>query len=90
MEEVANITNDSALLQKSCRLHLRAAWRYLHNYRVKCPLCGVSLLVLEVERHNSNVHGTIAELASATSAEQTGLADVSQVLPEESTSVPRD
>jgi hypothetical protein len=90
VEEVANITNDSSLLQNSRRQYLQTAWRYLHNYRVKCPLCGVSLLVLEVERHNSNVHGTIAELASATSAEQTVPADVSQVLPEESTSVHRD
>ena len=37
LKRVSDITIDGTLLTRSRRDQLKVAWRYLHNYKVKCP-----------------------------------------------------
>lgn len=38
--EAATLTSDSTMMYLDRKQKLRIAWRYLHNFMVKCPLCG--------------------------------------------------
>jgi hypothetical protein len=57
VKEIATITNDPELLNRSRREQFKSAWRYLHNYRVKCPICGAILAPDEIADHTISKHG---------------------------------
>jgi len=60
VNEVSIITHNPSLLNSSRREQLKTAWRYLHNYRVKCPLCGEIIAPSEVSSHNATSHKAAA------------------------------
>jgi len=54
--EIASITNDQSLTTRSRREQLQIAWRYLNYYRVKCPICGESVMVTDFTKHSAETH----------------------------------
>jgi hypothetical protein len=52
LQEVATLTADTSLLGASSRDKYMAVWRYLHNYRVKCPVCGGVINAAEAPQHS--------------------------------------
>ena len=61
---VSRIVHDSSIKNLDRRAQLQIMWRYLHNYRIKCPRteCAAEKVMSpeDLMRHNVSVHG-IAE-----------------------------
>lgn len=51
LKAVSQLTHDPSLQSASVEEQNMAVWRYLHNYRVKCPRCGDVILPVEAEGH---------------------------------------
>lgn len=66
VEEVAILTRRSSQLKMSRTQQLNIAWRYLHNYRIKCTDCGKVLPPPDARNHFCTVP-TVAELESVKS-----------------------
>lgn len=75
VERVAEITDRPGLLNDNRQNHLLITWRYLHNYKVRCPAAGCEardpMSPEEFERHYEQYHPTPGRKA----------ADVTVVLP---------
>jgi hypothetical protein len=60
IKRVAEVTNDNSLLTSDRRKQLKVAWRYLHNYKVKCPYASCEKLEpmspVDFSKHNTDVH----------------------------------
>jgi hypothetical protein len=58
VEEVSRIIDDPSLIIASRKEKLTAAWRFLQNYRVKCPdpSCAKVLTPREFELHKASSH----------------------------------
>jgi hypothetical protein len=59
VEMVSELTRDPSLRNVSQKEKLKIAWRYLHNYRVKCPICGKVIPVPQIESHYNECHRAI-------------------------------
>jgi hypothetical protein len=51
IEEVSRVTGDNSLPCLTRREQLEVAWRYLHNFRVKCPACKKAVSPLKAQAH---------------------------------------
>jgi len=52
LPQVAEITNDASVLRAPVRDKYKIVWRYLHNYRVRCPNCGSVMTPAEAVQHH--------------------------------------
>lgn len=51
LKRVSRLTHDPSLLSAAAEEQNMAVWRYLHNYRVKCPRCGAVILPAQADAH---------------------------------------
>ncbi len=51
LKRIAALTHDPALETADARTRNMAVWRYLHNYRLKCPRCGKVIHPSEAGAH---------------------------------------
>jgi hypothetical protein len=58
VELVSQTADAPEILRLTEREKLMAAWRYLNNYRIHCPICGKSVPVQVFPSHRSGHHGS--------------------------------
>jgi hypothetical protein len=59
LSEVLEFFNDASLKELSSRYKYKIVWRYLHNYKIKCPRCGRILLAPDIKKHDRELHPAI-------------------------------
>lgn len=56
VRRIATDSGDASLITSSTRSNLTTAWRYLQNYRIKCPKCGRAIPVPLYTAHRQSPH----------------------------------
>lgn len=51
LKTIATLTRDPSLESADAERRNMAVWRYLHNYRLKCPRCGQVILPADADAH---------------------------------------